>query len=190
MTELRSMDKYGPLNDWTVMGPRPMPLFQQQRWMRLMGPQLKDYPTWLRTHVAEFDAVIHMTYLYGSTTLGLPVTSGLVPTILQPTAHDEPAIWVRQCDTLFRLADAFMFFTPEERQTVADRFDFEPDGEVIGMGMEIHPQADDASFRQRFELGDGRTCCTSGGSTRRRAWSRRSGSSRRTRAAILGRCCS
>ena len=154
VAERRSMEKSGPLNDWTLMGPRPIPLFQQQRWMRLMGPQLTGYPTWLRTHAAQTDVVIHMTYLYASTTMGLPITSGLVPTILQPTAHDEPAIWVRQCDTLFRLADAFMFFTAEERQTVADRFDFEPDGEVIGMGMEIHPHADEMSFRRRFELGD------------------------------------
>ena len=154
VAELRSMEKYGSLNDWTFMGPRPLPLFQQQRWTRLMGPQLKNYSTWLRTHASRFDAVIHMTYLYATTTMGLPVTSGSVPTILQPTAHDEPAIWVRQYDTVFRLADAFMFFTPEERQTVADRFDFEPDGAVIGIGMEVHLQADAGQFRRRFDLGD------------------------------------
>lgn len=150
----RSMEQCGPLDDWTLLGPHPIPLFQQQRWMRLLGPQLTDYPTWLRTNSARYDAVIHMTYRYATTTMGLPVTSGLLPTILQPTAHDESSLWVRQFDTIFRLADAFMFFTPEERQTVADRFDFEPDGEVIGMGMDMHPQADPASFRRRFELGD------------------------------------
>ena len=61
---------------------------------------------------------------------------------------------MRQYDTIFRLADAFMFFTPEERQIVADRFDFEPDGEVIGIGMEIHPRADAAPFRRQHDLGD------------------------------------
>jgi glycosyltransferase involved in cell wall biosynthesis len=152
VSELRSMEKYGPLNDWTLLGPRPIPLFQQQRWMRLMGPQLKNYSAWLRTNAERFDAVIHMTYLYASTTFGLPITSGRVPTILQPTAHDEPAIWVRQYDTIFRLADAFMFFTPEERQTVADRFKFEPDGPIIGIGMDIHRPADGGPFRRRFGL--------------------------------------
>ena len=155
VTALRTVEEFGPLNEWTILGPRPIPLFQQQRWMRLMGPQLRGYPTWLRTHVHRFDAVIHMTYMYGTTTTGLTVTSGRVPTILQPTAHDEPAIWVRQYDTIFRLADAFMFFTPEERQIVADRFDFHPDGEVIGIGMEIHARADPADFRREYELGGG-----------------------------------
>ncbi len=145
-----------------------------------MGPQLRDYPMWLRAKVQRFDAVIHMTYMYGTTTTGLTITSGRVPTILQPTAHDEPAIWVRQYDTIFRLADAFMFFTPEERQIVADRFDFEPDGEVIGIGMEIHGPADPATFWRQYELGDDPYCCTSVGSTRRRERTRHSGSSRRT----------
>ena len=154
VTALRTVEEFGPLNEWTILGPRPIPLFQQQRWMRLMGPQLRGYPTWLRANLDRFDAAIHMTYMYGTTTAGLPVTSGRVPTILQPTAHDEPAIWVRQYDTIFRLADAFMFFTPEERQIVADRFDFEPDGEVIGIGMDIHPRADPADFRRQCELGD------------------------------------
>lgn len=154
VTELRSAEKSRPIDDWTVLGPHPIPLFQQQRWLRLLGPQLEDYATWLRTHSDRFDAIIHMTYRFATTTMGLPLTSGQVPTILQPTAHDESGLWIRQFDTLFRLADAFLFFTPEERQLVADRFDFTPDGEVIGMGMEMHPTADSAPFRGRFALGD------------------------------------
>jgi glycosyltransferase involved in cell wall biosynthesis len=150
----RSMAKFIPLNEWSFLGPRPMPLFQQQRWMQSMGPRLTGYTRWLSTNVGRFDAVIHMTYMYGTTTAGLPVTAGRVPTLLQPTAHDEPALWVRQYDTLFRLPDAFMFFTPEERRIVADRFDFEPDGEVIGMGMDVHPRADPAPFRSTAGLGD------------------------------------
>ena len=149
-----SMKQGGSLDQWMMLGPRPIPLFQQQRWIVLLGPRLRGYATWLRRHSGRFDTVIHMTYRYGTTTMGLPITSGLLPTILQPTAHDESSLWVRQFDTVFRLADAFMFFTPEERQTVADRFDFEPDGEIIGMGMDLRPRADRASFRSRIGLGD------------------------------------
>lgn len=150
----RSDKEFGPLNEWTINGPRPLPLFQQQRWMRVMGPQLRGYRRWMSEHAARFDAVIHMTYMYGSTTTGLAVAAGRVPTILQPTAHDEPAFWVRQYDTLFRLADAFIFFTPEEREIVRGRFRFDPDGAVIGIGMDIHPHADPLPFRHRFGLGD------------------------------------
>jgi glycosyltransferase involved in cell wall biosynthesis len=149
----RTDDAFGALNAWTIQGPRPIPLFEQERWMSQMGPRMRGYRRWLLTNIDKFDAVIHMTYMYATTTSGLPVTAGRVPTILQPTAHDEPALWVRRYDTIFRLADAFMFFTPEERQIVADRFDFEPDGAVIGMGMNIHPRAEPTRFRQTSGLG-------------------------------------
>jgi glycosyltransferase involved in cell wall biosynthesis len=148
----RSDAEFGPLNAWTILGPRPIPLFQQQRWMQLMGPRLDQYQEWLMANVDRFDVVIHMTYLYGSTTSGLPVTAGRVPTILQPTAHDEPAIWVREYDSLFRLPDAFLFFTPEERDTVQRRFGFEPVGSVVGIGMDIDPPSTGDAFRSKFHI--------------------------------------
>jgi len=153
VSSIRTDREFGPLNAWTIEGPRPIPLFEQERWMSQMGPQMRGYRRWLLSNIERFDAVIHMTYMYSTTTSGLTVTAGRVPTILQPTAHDEPALWVRRYDTIFRLADSFMFFTPEERQIVANRFDFEPEGAVIGMGMDIHPRADPTDFRQAWNLG-------------------------------------
>lgn len=149
----RATTRFEPLNEWTILGPRPMPLFQQRRWADEMGPRLAGYRAWLLDAAAEYDAVIHMTYLYSTTTSGLPVTSGRVPTILQPTAHDEPALWVRLHDTIFRLPDAFLFFTPEERQIVADRFAIDPPGATVGIGMELHPRADPATFRTTSGIG-------------------------------------
>jgi glycosyltransferase involved in cell wall biosynthesis len=150
----RSHDEFAPLNDWTIHGPWPMPSFQQTRWADVMGPRLRGQRRWLSEHTSRFDAVIHMTYMYGTTTSGLTVTAGRVPTILQPTAHDEPALWVRRYDTLFRLADAFMYFTPEEREIVERRFSFETLGTVIGIGMEIHDHVEPTGVRERLGLGD------------------------------------
>lgn len=147
-------DVFGPLNGWTIHGPHPMPLFQQQRWMRTMGPELQGYRRWMTERAASFDAVIHMTYMYGTATTGLPVAAGRVPNILQPTAHDEPAIWVRQYDTIVRLADAFLFFTPEERDVVRRRFALEPEGAVVGIGMDIVGPDDPVPFRRQFDIGD------------------------------------
>ncbi|MGH2475754.1 MAG: glycosyltransferase family 4 protein, partial [Candidatus Limnocylindrales bacterium] len=150
----RTTEVFGPLNDWTIHGPWPVPLFQQQRWTRVMGPELIGYRRWMTANASTFDAVIHMTYMYGSTTSGISVAAGRVPTILQPTAHDEPAIWVRNYDTLFRLADAFLFFTPEERDIVRRRFGFEPAGSVTGIGLEIMDRQDPTEVRGRFGIGD------------------------------------
>jgi glycosyltransferase involved in cell wall biosynthesis len=154
VASIRTVDSFGPLNDWTILGPRPIPAFQQERWMSEMGPRLAGYRRWLLANLTRFDVVIHMTYMYATTTAGLTVTAGLAPTILQPTAHDEPALWVRRFDTIFRLPDAFMFFTPEEQRIVAERFDFTPSGPVIGIGMDLHRATHTARFRADHGLGD------------------------------------
>jgi glycosyltransferase involved in cell wall biosynthesis len=150
----RTEERFGPLNHWTIHGPRPIPLFQQRRWAELMGPQLRSYDDWLLANVDRFDVVVFMTYLYGTTTAGLPLVAGRVPTVLQPTAHDEPALWVGIHDTLFRLADGFLFLTPEERSLVARRFGFEPSGTITGLGIDRREPVDTAAFRRAYGLSD------------------------------------
>jgi hypothetical protein len=63
-------------------------MYGQQRWAKSMGPDLVGQRQWLLANSHRFDVAIFMTYLYGSTTRGLPVLAGVIPTILQPTAHD------------------------------------------------------------------------------------------------------
>ena len=150
----RTDAEFGPLNAWTIHGPWPIPLFEQHRWARVMGPQLRGAADWLRTAVDRFDVAIHMTYLYATTTQLLPLTTGRLPTILQPTAHDEPALWVRVFDSIFRLPDAFLFFTPEEQATVTRRFGIDPVGLVSGIGMDVHPRVDPTDVRRQLGLGD------------------------------------
>jgi len=152
--EPRSPDRFGPLHQWMIDGPKPAPLFVQQRWAKHMGPDISALPRWLSEHCGSFDLVVFMTYLYTTTTRGLPAVAGRVPVILQPTAHDEPPLRVPLYDTLFRLPDAFLFFTPEEREVVRRRFSIEPIGHVAGIGIELDQAGDAAGFREMFGLGD------------------------------------
>jgi glycosyltransferase involved in cell wall biosynthesis len=154
VTSVRTTEEFGPLNDWTINGPWPIPLAHQLRWMRVMGPQLSGQNRWLRDHAGRFDVAVNMTYLYATTTSGLRTLAGRIPVVLQPTAHDEPAMWVRAFDTTFRSADSMLFFTPEERDIVRRRFSMEPVGTVTGIGIDLHPRADPTAVRQRLGLGD------------------------------------
>ena len=152
--DLRRTERFGPIHGWVVNGPRPVPLFQQHRWARHMGPDLNDLRAWLARHHRRFDVIVFMTYLYATTTTGLPYVAGRVPTVLQPTAHDEPPMWARLFDTVFRLPDSYLFFTPEEREVVRRRFAIEPVGEVVGIGVDLDETADPEGFRQRHGIGD------------------------------------
>jgi glycosyltransferase involved in cell wall biosynthesis len=120
-----------------------------------MGPQLRNQRTWLLEHAHTYDVVVFMTYLYTTATQGLPTVSGRVPTILQPTAHDEPPAYVSIYNSIFRQADAFLFFTPEEREVVERLYRIDPQGATIGIGLETEQQVGDGQrFRNHFAMDD------------------------------------
>ncbi len=152
--DIRRPEKFGPLHNWMISGPRPAPLFEQQRWAKHMGPDIVGMSSWINRNIDRFDVAIFMTYMYVTTTKGLPAAAHRVPTVFQPTAHDEPPIRVMLYDTLFRLPDSFLFFTPEEREVVRRRFHTEPHGETVGIGIDLTIAETPDVFRRQFELGD------------------------------------
>lgn len=127
----------------------------QHEWMQAMGPILDGQTKWLRTHAAEYDVVVFMTYLYATTAFGLPATVGLAPIVLQPTAHDEPPAYLSIYKTLFRMPNAFLFLTDEEKETVRRLYGIQPEGEVTGIGMELsQTKKSGDAFRTAYSLGD------------------------------------
>lgn len=132
----RVASDFGPLHHWILQHPGSAPRFEQERWNRLMGPWLQNQSEWLRENATRFDAVIFMTYLYATTTIGLRHVVGRVPTLLQPTAHDEPAIYLGQFQTLFRLPDHLVYFTPDEKDFVESHFGLDKSGTVVGYGLD------------------------------------------------------
>jgi len=151
----RRPETFGPTDQW-LMSENSSPLrFEHERWARLMGPDVKGLRTWLIDNAHRFDAAIFMTYLYSTSTSGIPALAGRLPVVFQPTAHNEPPLRVPLFEATFRLPDALMFFTPEEREVVQDRFRFDPVGNVVGIGIEMNPAcANPAQFRAHFGLAD------------------------------------
>jgi glycosyltransferase involved in cell wall biosynthesis len=148
-------DRYFALLNNTVRGPhRPIPGYLQREWIRVQGPYLPELAPWLREHTASYDAVIFFTYLYYTTWAGLPVAAGLAPTVLHPTAHDEPPLYLPLFETVFRHPAAFAFLTEEERDLVVERFHVDPLHEVVGQGIDMDVEGDAVRFRSRYGLGD------------------------------------
>ena len=147
--------EFDVLHNWVVHNPFGAPLFEQQRWTTLMGPRLTDMRGWLLENAHTYDTVVFMTYLYMTATQGLPTVAGRVPTILQPTAHDEPPAYVSLYQSIFRQPDAFLFFTPEEKEAVERLYRIDPQGATIGIGLELDDERGDAGrARVRHGLGD------------------------------------
>lgn len=149
----RPDDAFGPLNA-RVLHSRMVPSHLQESWMKMQGPLLTTLPAWLTEHGSGFDAIVFYTYLYYSTWAGLPVASAMAPTILHPTAHDEPPLYLAIFEEVFRLPHAFGFLTEEERALVDRRFHVHQPFAVTGIGIEPAPAGDEARFRRTYGVDD------------------------------------
>ena len=146
---------FTPLNTRVVWGERRVPLHLEHQWMRAQGPYVPELVPWLASRAAGYDVVIFFTYLYYTAWAGLPVASSLAPTVLHPTAHDEPALCLNLFHTLFRHPAAFACSTEEEVSLVTRRFRVRQPAAVIGVGVELDRPGDGgAAFRAAHGLGD------------------------------------
>lgn len=152
----RDPDRFGPLNNRVPWAPRPIALHLQRVWMEAQGPFVPALVPWLseRAGAGTHDAVIFFTYLYWTTWAGLPAAAGIVPTVLHPTAHDEPSLSLSLFDATFRLPDALAFSTEEEATLVRRRFRVDPPSAVLGIGFDLDVTGDADAFRRAYSLGD------------------------------------
>ena len=86
----RNPHLFGRFNRGMATAPECAPLSVQRDWMQMQGPYVPELVPWLRRHARAFDVVVFITYLYWTTWAGLRECAGAVPTVLHPTAHDEP----------------------------------------------------------------------------------------------------
>jgi glycosyltransferase involved in cell wall biosynthesis len=122
--------------------------------MHMQGPQLPELRPWIESHGASYDAVVFFTYLYYSTWAGLPAASGITTTVLHPTAHDEPPLYLPIFDLMFRLPHGLGFLVEEEFQLVRKRFSAKQPFTITGIGVDLDVSGDEASFRAAYDLGD------------------------------------
>jgi glycosyltransferase involved in cell wall biosynthesis len=149
----RNHHLFGRFNSRVTNAPSLLPLPLQREWMQMQGPYAPDLVPWLRRHARTFDVVVFITYLYWSTWAGVRECAGAVPTLLHPTAHDEPPLRLSIFEEVFRSPDAFAFLTPEEADLVRVRFPGAPRGDVVGIGVEMDEPGDAERFRRRFGVG-------------------------------------
>ncbi len=148
---------FGPLHSRVINGQRPIPLHLQEAWMHMQGPYLPDLQPWLVEHAGDYDVVVFFTYLYYTTWAGLPTASGVTTTVLHPTAHDEPTLYLPIYDFLFRLPHGLGFLSEEEVALVRRRFNVNRPFTVTGIGVDLAAVAgaDEAAFRAEFGVGEG-----------------------------------
>jgi len=144
---------FGRLDQRTVWSRGVHPLVLERAWMEAQGPVLAGQARWLRGAAASYDVVVFFTYLYRTTWIGLPVAAPLVPTVLHPTAHQEPHFNLALFDTMLRLPTAYAYFTEEEAQLIAVRTGTPRSGRVVGIGSDLAIVGSGDRFRRATGLG-------------------------------------
>ncbi len=122
-----------------------------EAWNKILGPYVPELVKYIREHKDEYDAFIFVTYMYYPAVFGM--REAAEKAIFVPTAHDEYCIYFKLYEETFRLPRKIVFLTPEERDFVHALFHNEQiDSEVIGVGIDPPADADEESFREKYEI--------------------------------------
>jgi glycosyltransferase involved in cell wall biosynthesis len=107
----------------------------EMKWIDLQGPFLTKLINYLKRNNTQYDALIFFTYLYYPTIYGVKVAPE--KSILIPTAHDEPAIYMRIFKELFNIPAAILYNTISEKKFV-NRLTGNTGvySDVVGVGIE------------------------------------------------------
>ena len=151
----RNLHAFGMLNRLLSAAPAEAAPFLQEQWAHRQGPEIAGLDVWLDDNAGRFDVANFVTYAYTSSNAGLPVAARHVPTVLHPTAHDEPAFSLRFFDRMLKATSGFAFLTPEEQHLFERRFPSPAPASVIGVGSDLDlPRDGGARLRREHGLGD------------------------------------
>ena len=115
--------------------------FDQIEWMRLQGPDSPALFQFIKDNHSRYDLFVFMTYLYATTFIGLPLVAK--KSVLIPTAHDEPPIYLDIFRNTFALPRGIVFNTRDEQDFVYQQFGNQRiPSAILGVGIDVPPVQD------------------------------------------------
>lgn len=125
----------------------------EQKWIDEQGPLSTQLVSYIKDHKDDYDVFIFVTYLYYTTTMGLPCVAD--KSILIPTAHDEPYIYFNRFKRIFTMPKAIVYLTDEEKRLVQHLFHNENIiNETMGVGIDVPEDVDANMFKKKHNLSD------------------------------------
>jgi len=123
----------------------------EELWIDEQGPYSSEFLRYLSENKDTYDVFLFVTYLYYLTVRGIGLVSD--KSILIPTAHDEPPIYLDVYRDVFTAPRYLVFNTEEERDFVYGLFrNLQTPGGVFGLGIETPKGIDPQRFREKFGL--------------------------------------
>ena len=130
----RDMPAFNRYSDWIYSHPHREE--DEHRWLELQGPYAPSLIEYVKKHRDDFDLFIFFTYLYYPTYWGLKEVG--YKSILLPTAHQEPPIFLEIYQQVFSSPVGIIFNTSPEAEFVQKNFPLKGTfSATIGTGIEI-----------------------------------------------------
>ena len=124
-----------------------------EKWEEAQGPYSPDLINFLEENKNNYECFIFMTYLYYSTYFGIKIAPQ--KSILIPTAHDEPTIYYKIFEEVFKIPKTILYLTETEKRFVQNKFKNENIySDVIGVGIDINENVLDIDLKERFGIKD------------------------------------
>lgn len=124
-----------------------------EKWEEAQGPYSPDLINFLEENKNNYECFIFMTYLYYSTYFGIKIAPE--KSILVPTAHDEPTIYYKIFEDVFKIPKVILYLTEAEKIFVQNKFKNENIcSDVIGVGIDINENAPDIDLKKNFGIND------------------------------------
>jgi glycosyltransferase involved in cell wall biosynthesis len=142
----KALRLFGLLNAFEKLQPIDSIPKKEEEWVKCQGPNIPTLINYLTENHPKYDALIFFTYLYYPTVFGMDVASK--KSILVPTAHDEPPIYLNIFKEFFNKPAAILYNTLSEQRFVNQQFHNEAIfSEIVGVGIDppkgITPQSID-----------------------------------------------
>lgn len=142
----RNLRRFGWISTLTDIGIKTK--LVENLWLKSQGPYSKDLIDYIDKNKDNYDLFIFMTYLYYPTVVGMPKVAS--KSILIPTAHDEPTIYMNMYKNVFRKPAAIFYNTVSEKEFVEKTFsnaDVLNNNGFGGVGVEINRDLEDKISR-------------------------------------------
>ncbi len=134
-----------------VLGNPEHTMEEAKEWVRAQGPVCDAAVQFIIERHKEYKAVLFTTYLYYLSAMGLQ--KKMDNAYLMPTAHDEPPVYVKFYQKVFRNPVGMVYNTIEEKEFVEKQFQVQDIPSIItGAGVELPDMENLPDVRVKFGL--------------------------------------
>jgi glycosyltransferase involved in cell wall biosynthesis len=153
VNQTRNIEDFNKFSQEVIFSSYNQTLLDELEWMKKQGPVCTKLITYLNDNKHNYDAILFFTYLYFTTYFGLQVAPE--KSILIPTAHDEPPIYLSIFNTIFHLPKAILYNTIEEKEFINKLFNNDYiKSEIVGVGVKVPERIDGAKFIEKYNIKD------------------------------------